>query len=222
MQCSICLAAVYSSSRSAWFGAVRTDRKNANAEVWVSSLSCGTGAQAGGNVAEHLLRIWRDSEKTWRRKRALLRHVLRWRSGPFPVHVYPTWKPPLFTSRETGASIARLANSARWEPESWDGQKKEHGCDDRAKFFDNIAPVLAMRDEAYLLSPILFDLTGFHPMDIFYGTDEVLIAYFQDIESVCKKYGSHSMFISAKGWCIAGAMEFCRRPRRWRKNILRR
>ncbi|MBQ7432089.1 MAG: alpha/beta hydrolase [Lachnospiraceae bacterium] len=57
------------------------------------------------------------------------------------------------------------------------------------RFFDNIAPVLAMGDEAYLLSPILFDLTGFPPMDIFYGTEEVMIAYLKDMQAACKKYG---------------------------------
>ena len=41
-------------------------------------------------------------------------------------------------------------------------------------FFDEIAPVLATGDEAYLLSPILFDMTGFPPIDIFYGTREVV------------------------------------------------
>lgn len=56
-------------------------------------------------------------------------------------------------------------------------------------FFDNIAPVLATGDEEYLLSPLLFDLTGFPPIDIFYGTREVMIAYLKDMQAVCKKYG---------------------------------
>lgn len=57
------------------------------------------------------------------------------------------------------------------------------------RFFDNIAPVLVSSEEAYLLSPILFDMTGFPPMDIFYGTHEVMIAYLKDMQTVCKKYG---------------------------------
>ena len=40
-----------------------------------------------------------------------------------------------------------------------------------------------------ILSPILSDLTGFPPIDIFYGTREVMIAYLKDFQSVCKKYG---------------------------------
>lgn len=56
------------------------------------------------------------------------------------------------------------------------------------RFFDNIAPVLASEKEAYLLSPILSDLTGFPPIDIFYGTKEVMIAYLPDMEEACVKY----------------------------------
>ncbi len=56
-------------------------------------------------------------------------------------------------------------------------------------FFDNIAPVLATGDEAYLLSPILDDLTGYPPIDIFYGTEEVMIAYLDDMKDTCERYG---------------------------------
>lgn len=55
-------------------------------------------------------------------------------------------------------------------------------------FFDNIAPVLATGDEAYLLSPMLCDLRGFPPIDVFYGTKEVMIAYLDDFKGVCEKY----------------------------------
>ena len=57
------------------------------------------------------------------------------------------------------------------------------------RFFDNIAPVLATGDEAYLLSPVLDDLTGFPPIDIFYGTEEVMIAYLEDMKDACSRYG---------------------------------
>ena len=56
-------------------------------------------------------------------------------------------------------------------------------------FFDSIAPVLATGDEAYLLSPILFDITGFPPIDIFYGTNEVMIAYLDDFRAKCSECG---------------------------------
>ncbi len=36
-------------------------------------------------------------------------------------------------------------------------------------FFDAIAPVLATGDEVYLLSPLLYDLTGFPETDVFMG-----------------------------------------------------
>ncbi|MCR4904024.1 MAG: hypothetical protein K6A23_14290 [Butyrivibrio sp.] len=54
-------------------------------------------------------------------------------------------------------------------------------------FFDNIAPVLATGEEAYLLSPILYNITGFPEIDIFYGTKEVMIAYLDDFKKVCEK-----------------------------------
>ena len=56
------------------------------------------------------------------------------------------------------------------------------------RFFDSIAPILATGDEEYLLSPLLYDLTGFPETDIFYGTIEVMVAYLKDFQNVCKKY----------------------------------
>ena len=77
------------------------------------------------------------------------------------------------------------------------------------EFFDNIAPVLVTGDEAYLLSPILFDLTGFPPMDIFYGTEEVMIAYLPDMQAACKKYGVQLNTHIGKGMMHCwGAVEF--------------
>ena len=57
------------------------------------------------------------------------------------------------------------------------------------RFFDSIAPVLATGDDAYLLSPLLFDLSGFPPIDIFYGTHEVMFAYLDEMKAACEKYG---------------------------------
>lgn len=77
------------------------------------------------------------------------------------------------------------------------------------RFFDNIAPVLATGDEAYLLSPLLFDLTGFPPIDIFYGTREVMIAYLKDFRKVCKQYSVDLNVHIGKGMMHCwGAMEF--------------
>ena len=77
------------------------------------------------------------------------------------------------------------------------------------RFFDSIAPVLASGDEAYLLSPILFDLIGFPPIDIFYGTREVMIAYLNDFKKTCRKYGVTLNVHIGKGMMHCwGAMEF--------------
>ena len=76
-------------------------------------------------------------------------------------------------------------------------------------FFDSIAPVLATGDEAYLLSPLLYDLTGFLETDIFYGTREVMIAYLKDFQAACKKYGVKLNTHIGKGMMHCwGAMEF--------------
>lgn len=77
------------------------------------------------------------------------------------------------------------------------------------RFFRNIAPVLATGDDTYLLSPILFDLTGFPPIDIFYGTREVMIAFLKDFQEACKKYGVTLKIHIGKGMMHCwGAMEF--------------
>lgn len=56
-------------------------------------------------------------------------------------------------------------------------------------FFESIAPVLAEGDDGWLLSPILADLTGYPPIDIFYGTHEVMIAYLEDFRQTCARCG---------------------------------
>ena len=76
-------------------------------------------------------------------------------------------------------------------------------------FFKNIAPVLATGEDEYLLSPILFGLTGFPPIDIFYGTREVMIAYLKDFQEVCRKCGVTLKTHIGKGMMHCwGAMEF--------------
>jgi len=76
-------------------------------------------------------------------------------------------------------------------------------------FFDAIAPVLATGDEVYLLSPLLYDLTGFPETDVFYGTREVMIAYLRDFQAACKKYGVKLHTHIGRGMMHCwGAMEF--------------
>lgn len=77
------------------------------------------------------------------------------------------------------------------------------------RFFDRIAPVLATGNDAYLLSPLLSDLTGFPPIDIFYGTREVMIAYLKDFKKVCRQYGVELNVHIGRGMMHCwGAMEF--------------
>ncbi len=86
------------------------------------------------------------------------------------------------------------------------------------RFFDSIAPVLVTGDEAYLLSPLLCNLTGFPETDVFYGTREVMIAYLKDFKKVCKKYSVKlNVHIGKEMMHCWGAMEFVPEARAVRK-----
>ncbi len=90
------------------------------------------------------------------------------------------------------------------------------------RFFDSIAPILAKGDEEYLLSPLLYDLTGFPETDIFYGTNEVMIAYLKDFQDVCKKYGVKLNTHIGEGMMHCwGAMEFVPEARAVRQEYFR-
>ncbi|BBF43133.1 esterase, putative [Lachnospiraceae bacterium KM106-2] len=56
-------------------------------------------------------------------------------------------------------------------------------------FFYEIAGTLTDRNTAYLLSPLLFDITGFPRMDIIYGSYEIMYAYLPDMIKHCKECG---------------------------------
>lgn len=76
-------------------------------------------------------------------------------------------------------------------------------------FFDQIAPVLAKGEEAYLLSPILGDMEGFPCTDVFYGTHEVMYAYLPDMKKAYEKYGVELNVHIGEGMMHCwGAMEF--------------
>ncbi|MBR1750820.1 MAG: alpha/beta hydrolase [Ruminococcus sp.] len=76
-------------------------------------------------------------------------------------------------------------------------------------FFDRIAPVLAQGDDAYLLSPLLCDISGFPGIDVFYGTHEVMYAYLEDLKEHCEKYGVPLNVHIGEGMMHCwGAMEF--------------
>lgn len=76
-------------------------------------------------------------------------------------------------------------------------------------FFDQIAPVLAKSEDAYLLSPIQTDMTGFPSMDVFYGTHEVMYAFLEDLKKACAEYDVQlNMHIGEGMMHCWGAMEF--------------
>ena len=76
-------------------------------------------------------------------------------------------------------------------------------------FFDQIAPVLASGEEAYLLSPITSDMTGFPETDVFYGTHEVMYAYLDDMKAAYAKCNSKlNVHIGKDMMHCWGAMEF--------------
>lgn len=85
-------------------------------------------------------------------------------------------------------------------------------------FFDSIAPVLARSGEEYLLSPLLNDLSGFPKIDIFYGENEVMYAYLDDMIRVCKRDNVNLNFHIGKDMMHCwGAMEFVPEAREVRK-----
>lgn len=76
-------------------------------------------------------------------------------------------------------------------------------------FFDRIAPVLAEGDDAYLLSPLTCDISGFPPIDIFYGTHEVMYAFLEDMKEHCRKHDvTLNVHIGEGMMHCWGAMEF--------------
>ena len=76
-------------------------------------------------------------------------------------------------------------------------------------FFDRIALVLAQGEEAYLLSPLLCDISGFPGIDVFYGTHEVMYAYLDDLKAHCERYGVPLCAHIGEGMMHCwGAMEF--------------
>lgn len=87
-------------------------------------------------------------------------------------------------------------------------------------FFKEIAGYLADKDTEYLLSPLLFDLSGFPSMDIIYGTHEVMIAYAKDMKEHTAKCGVPVKFHFGEGmmhcWC---AMEMTPEGKQARQNI---
>ena len=88
-------------------------------------------------------------------------------------------------------------------------QRKKYDVMIPPAFFDRIAPVLVQGDDAYLLSPLLCDISGFPGIDVLYGTHEVMYAYLDDLKEHCKKYGVPLNVHIGEGMMHCwGAMEF--------------
>lgn len=89
-------------------------------------------------------------------------------------------------------------------------------------FFYEIASYLADEETSYLLSPLLFDISGFPSMDIIYGTHEVMIAYADDMKKHAGKYNVPVTFHIGKGmmhcWC---AMDMTPEGKQARMNIFK-
>ncbi|MBQ7186645.1 MAG: alpha/beta hydrolase [Ruminococcus sp.] len=86
---------------------------------------------------------------------------------------------------------------------------KKHDVMIPPAFFDRIAPVLAKGGEAYLLSPLLCDISGFPEIDVFYGTHEVMYAYLDDLKAHCRECGVRLNVHIGEGMMHCwGAMEF--------------
>ena len=86
---------------------------------------------------------------------------------------------------------------------------KKHDVMIPPAFFERIAPVLASGEEAYLLSPLLCDISGFPAIDVFYGTHEVMYAYLEDLIAHCRRYSVPLDVHIGEGMMHCwGAMEF--------------
>lgn len=89
-------------------------------------------------------------------------------------------------------------------------------------FFAAIAPYLADEDTQYLLSPLLYDITGFPSMDIIYGTHEVMFAYAKDMEKHAAECSVPLKLHIGEGmmhcWC---AMEMTPEGKQARHNIFK-
>lgn len=54
-------------------------------------------------------------------------------------------------------------------------------------FFERLTPFLSDGENDWLLSPLGFDLTGFPPMEVFFGTREILIVCLRELNALCRR-----------------------------------
>lgn len=87
-------------------------------------------------------------------------------------------------------------------------------------FFEMIGKILAGKEEEYLLSPLLYDISGFPPIDIIYGSWEVMYAYLDDMVKHCENCGVELIpHVGDKMMHCWLAMEMTPEGREARKNV---
>lgn len=87
-------------------------------------------------------------------------------------------------------------------------------------FFQNIAPLLTSEEDRYLLSPALYDLTGFPELVLYFGTHEVMLAFLPAIQAAAERASvKHTVHIG-DGLCHCWPMlGFTKEGRQTRKEI---
>lgn len=84
-------------------------------------------------------------------------------------------------------------------------------------FLKNIAPLLAEKKDEYLLSPVLYDWTGFPDIIIYYGTHEVMSAFLPSVKKVSEKAGINLIVHEGEGmmhcWPMLGFTKEGRKSR---------
>ncbi len=87
-------------------------------------------------------------------------------------------------------------------------------------FLQNIGPFLTTEEDQYLLSPALYDLTGFPEMVIYYGTHEVMLAFLPAIKVATERANVKYVVHIGEGLCHCWPMlGFTKEGRESRKEI---
>jgi len=85
-------------------------------------------------------------------------------------------------------------------------------------FFQNIVPLLTAEEDRYLLSPALYDLTGFPALELYFGTHEVMPAFLPAIRAAARRANvKHTVHIGdglCHCWPLLGFTKEGRQSRR--------
>ncbi len=87
-------------------------------------------------------------------------------------------------------------------------------------FFQNIGPLLAAQEDRYLLSPALYDLTGFPKLVLYYGTHEVMLAFLPAMQAAAGRANVEYTVHIGEGLCHCWPMlGFTKEGRQSREEI---